>query len=340
MILLQISQALQNLNNTVSTSLANLGESKAIDAIVGIILSKTQTLALLFGVCFYLLMLGFNYLKSGINKFTNPNDNMFIDLNELTRTIGLLFLIACYPIFMGAVAQFVNVSYGMTKLSGSDYKQMITISDSINANYVRATTNPALAKAQDVANICAKTGNKYISQANCDLANDFINDYGNSGTVKVNTNTSNTGFLAGPIKQALIDAAAAIQGSIFLFVVTALKLVIYSITKLWLKILYVTGPLAIAFSILPFFRRQGEIWFGYYLNTCFVFVTFNILDCIFFGILSNQVGIGTNSSIPGAYYNQNITCIYYTILIIAYLSAFRITSYYVDTALPASALPT
>src|SRR5208282_611747 len=137
MMLLQISQALQNLNSTINTSLANLGESSAIDAIVGKILSKTQTLALLLGVCFYLIMLGFNYVKSGINKFTNPHEHMFIDLNELTRTIGLLFIIASYPIFMGVVAQFVNVSYSMTKLSSANYQEMISISDSINANYAR-----------------------------------------------------------------------------------------------------------------------------------------------------------------------------------------------------------
>ncbi len=340
MTVLQISQGLQTLNNTISTGLANLGESKAIDAIVGQILSKTQALALLLGVCFYLLMLGFNYLKSGINKFTNHGDHFFIDLNELTRTIGLLFLIGSYPIIMGAVAQFVNVSYSMTKMSGNEYQTMINISDSINSQYARQTIDPKLSRAQYAMYHCNKNDNpKIFTPSICAMAQSTINDASNKGPIPVDADKTGLFEIGKKIKNAFIDAVNSLYAALFLFMIQAIKMVIYGITKLWLKILYVTGPLALAFAILPFFRRQGEVWFGYFLNTCFVFVTFNILDCIFFGILANQIGadqaVNLNSSavnVANTIYSQNTITMYYIILIIAYLSAFRITSYYVGHA--------
>lgn len=330
MIILQVSQGLQTLNNTVTTALANLGESKAIDSIVGQILTKTQTLALLLGICFYLLMLGFNYLKSGINKFTNPGNNFFIDLNELTRTIGLLFLIGSYPIIMGAVAQFVNVSYSMTKMTKDEYQTMINTTKQINMQFAQAAENSELTKNQNIVKQC-NSGNGQFTPEQCKIAQDYINEISNSGSLPVNT--KNTGWydIVSRLTNAIVDGINSLLSSFFLFIIISLKTIVFTITKIWLKILYITGPLAIAFSILPFFRRQSEVWFGYYLNTCFVFITFNILDCIFFGILANQVGTD-QSLFQDPVNTQRTTVVFYLILIIAYCSAFRITSYYVGSA--------
>ncbi len=330
MVLLQMSQGLQTLNNTVTNALTNLGESKAIDSIVGQILTKTQTLALLLGVCFYMLMLGFNYLKSGINKFTNPGNNFFIDLNELTRTIGLLFLIGSYPIIMGAVAQFVNVSYSMTRMTSDEYQTMINTTKLINQQYAQAAVYPELAKNQNIVKQCNSSNNVYTPEQ-CKIAQDYINEISNSGSTPVNANNTGWFDIVRKLSNAIIEGINFLVSSFFLFIIMSLKTIVFTITKIWLKILYVTGPLAIAFSILPFFRRQGEVWFGYYLNTCFVFITFNILDCIFFGIMANQSAYDIAGTQNPAV-TQTTTVTFYLILIIAYFSAFRITSYYVGSA--------
>jgi hypothetical protein len=333
MILLQLSQGLVDMEQTVTTALANLGETPAIDSIVGQILTKTQTLALLLGVCFYLLMLGFNYVKSGINKFTNPGDHFFIDLPELTRTIGLLFLIGSFPIFMGVVAQFVNVSYSMTKMSRDEYNTMINAARSINAQYALQTINPELAKAQHIVMLC-NSGSNLVTPGNCKMAQDVVNEFTNSGSTPVNANKASWYDIVTKLTDAIVDGIDSLVASLFLFIIVAIKMIIFGITKIWLKILYVTGPIALAFSIIPFFRRQGEVWFGYYLNTCFVFITFNILDCIFFGFMANQIAVdqSPNLSDAGSMMSQSSTITYYLILIIAYVSAFRITSYYVGHA--------
>jgi hypothetical protein len=321
---------MQALNNIVTNALANLAESKAIDSIVSQILTKTQTLALLLGICFYMLMLGFNYLKSGINKFTNPGNNFFIDLNELTRTIGLLFLIGSYPIIMGAVAQFVNVSYSMTRMTGNEYQTMINTSRLINRQYAQEAANPELTKNQNIVAQCNSGNNLYTPQQ-CKIAQDYINEISNSGSTPVNTKSGGVFDIVRKLSDAIVDGMNSLIASLFLFIIMSLKTIVFTITKIWLKVLYVTGPLAIAFSILPFFRRQGEVWFGYYLNTCFVFITFNILDCIFFGILANETGSDITGSQNPIMSQQN-TITFYFILMIAYFSAFRITSYYVGSA--------
>jgi hypothetical protein len=211
---------------------------------------------------------------------------------------------------------------------------MINTAKIINSQYALQATNPELAKAQNIVKLC-NSGSNLVTQNQCKVAQDVINDFNNRGATPINASKSSWYDIVSKLSQAIIDGINSLIASFFMFIIVAIKMIIFGITKIWLKILYVTGPLALAFSILPFFRRQGEVWFGYYLNTCFVFITFNILDCIFFGFLANQIAadqVPNFNNLSNYYNSQNSTITYYLILIIAYVSAFRITSYYVGSA--------
>jgi len=318
------------INKFLTDNMSQYAEGPAIDNVVKTILKKTTELAMLLGICFYLIMLGFNYLKSGIDKFTNPNSEFFIDLNELTRSIGLLTLIALFPTIMTVVVGFVNVSYKMTKLSKADYETMEGQNTAINHMYAGYIKYPEYTKA---LNQIAKCNSGEQSGLPCYYWQQVKTEWEQSG--KKNTDKTKTvpatvttkpaetpPMTGGIISDAISSAITELIGMLMLSLITCAKMIIFAITKIWLKVLYVVGPLALAFSIIPFFRRQGEIWFGYFLNTCFVFVTFNILDCIFFGFLTLKRA--------AVYQTQETSVVtYYFVLLIAYFSAFRITSYYV-----------
>jgi hypothetical protein len=59
-----------------------------------------------------------------------------------------------------------------------------------------------------------------------------------------------------------------------------IKVLITGLATAILKILICLGPLAIAFSILPLFRKGVEMWFSTIITTLFVFTTLNILEHI------------------------------------------------------------
>lgn len=335
-----LDSSMNDIYSTLNQSLSQYAEGPAIDNVVTQILNKTLNLGMLLGICFYLIMLGFNYLKSGIDRVSNPNASFFIDLNELTRSLGILTLIGMYAIVMTVVVGFVNVSFKLTKMSQDDYTKLVAQTTAINQKYAREITLPVYNKALDKVAACAKgKGSTY----DCAYWQQVKSDWEQAGaknttesippiTPNIITKEKETPPVSeGIITSAIVAGVEEIVGQLMAFLVGACKTVIYAITKIWLKILYVTGPLALAFSILPFFRKQGEIWFGYFLNTCFVFVTFNILDCIFYGFMAvSRTTSYTGYTVNANTASQNISIMtYYFVLLIAYLSAFRITSYYV-----------
>lgn len=90
------------------------------------------------------------------------------------------------------------------------------------------------------------------------------------------------------------------------------------------RILYVIGPLAIAFSIIPAFKDKLSAWFGMYLNCLCVPFTLNIINGVFYNM--------SHALLKGRYISGDLFIIFNICYIVVICLAFWITSFYVGSS--------
>jgi flagellar biosynthesis protein FliQ len=123
------------------------------------------------------------------------------------------------------------------------------------------------------------------------------------------------------------DAIAAILEALLFIIAQAIRIVISLILIYLVKILYIVGPLAFLFSMLPMFREKAGEWFSAYVNCLFCFTTFNLLDSLLIHNLFGQIGDMANSQ--GQTFFPRI--VMHLVTVILYPMVFWLTAKYVGT---------
>jgi hypothetical protein len=69
----------------------------------------------------------------------------------------------------------------------------------------------------------------------------------------------------------------------------AIRIIIQMLTNVLILVFFVMGPYALVFSILPTFESKLEQWFKTYFTLCFVPITFNIMDGVYYSLVNSVV---------------------------------------------------
>lgn len=323
------------MNDIVIQALKQLNETRFLDVTVEKVASRVVIVAIILGIIFYLINLGFNYIKTGVSKLSGKDGGYFIDFEELMRTLGILTLICLYFPVMTAVTQLCDFAYDMTKPNQAKYDNLVKSFKSINEDAKLFSSNNREEKLKQIVRdfesgkdtkITRETYNYSIRELKKLNAAKGKNVTTGNDPQSINAAKDN-GFNWSSFDPVRWLADVVVVGLLELLSELA-KGIVFGVTKIFLKFLYCTGALALAFSIIPFMRRQGEIWFCKFISTYFVFVTFNILDHFLAATFDNGTphfgdGAAQISTFGSSYITYNL------VLIIAYFSAFKITSWYV-----------
>ena len=116
-------------------------------------------------------------------------------------------------------------------------------------------------------------------------------------------------------------------GGIIALFIAMIKAVMVGISLVLIKLLYIFGPLAIGFSILPFMREKVVVWFGTYLTIALNLVTLNFIDMLLYNIMIGE----TVALQHGNTIDNFATTSFNLVMIVTYIMSFWITSKWVGS---------
>jgi hypothetical protein len=108
------------------------------------------------------------------------------------------------------------------------------------------------------------------------------------------------------------------------------KFVIILFSGVFIQFCIIVSPLAMAFSILPIFKDQVEKLLQVFFNVCFVGLTMNILDHMFFDSLFEKIIGALNDPLADIFNYIMVAATCFTIVIF-YLLSFWLTAKYVGS---------
>lgn len=114
---------------------------------------------------------------------------------------------------------------------------------------------------------------------------------------------------------------------------TIVSVVVHVLAHVISRVLFVLGPLVIAFSIIPMWKDKLEKWFGIFINTLMVAGTLTVLDRIMYGAIN-----GPFASMLQA--NPWNSIAFSLVMVILYLLSFWLTSLFVGSESAAKVLTT
>jgi hypothetical protein len=292
-------------------------------------LNKVVALSTMIGITLYFIGLGYNYAKSVMDKMQGGEETGFIDIKELIRTLVLLGCILVYPILADGLVATMNLFRYMSSPAGNQYAAFTEVgrkyaqySEGFNADLNELMIDDVLQNPGDYDTTTvtfARMEKSRFEQARAEGDPDFDNIEGRQ----------NRGFLKWLVYLNPNAWPSLAIKSIIGFLSSAIKYIVGIIATYMLKIFIVLGPLALAFSILPMFKGKLEEWFGTVLTLGFVFVTYNILDMIFYAHMSGIVNDPAIIAGGTAHNNPTVTFAFDLAYLIAYIMVFWITSKYV-----------
>jgi len=261
-----------------------LQNQEIFDGLVNSLCASTVAVAFGLSGLFFFISLAWNYLNTGVKSLSGLNPESFVNVSEIIRT---LVIVACIGMYIPLVKTGVNtIEYinGMTKPTNLvQYVQSARNQQKVDdwlMNPLRQQFDSHLTK---IEKLYGKDSEKYKAFAaavnltdkaasNIDLneterdapTNSFDFSFSLLNFFFENPN----GFIT-----IILSAFAAIIRSI-------ISPLIYAVVIGMSKFLIIVGPIAFAFSILPVFRRQIEVWATTLVNALMVFTTLNILEMI------------------------------------------------------------
>lgn len=108
------------------------------------------------------------------------------------------------------------------------------------------------------------------------------------------------------------------------------KFVILLFSGVFIQFCIIISPLAMAFSMLPIFKDQMKKLLSVFFNACFVGLTMNILDHMFFDTLFEKI-VGALNAPDADIFNYIMIAATCFTIVIFYLMAFWLTSKYVGS---------
>jgi len=225
-------------------------DSEIIDSVVSQVTTETVKAALILAATFYGLSFGWNYLKTGFDRMTTGKPGPPIDLQHLAKSIVLILFIVSYkPIISVADSYMMYIN----SLSSPSKNQMTAM----GANFVEVVKKTELDSIIKTTRVHTKEGKTAKEALTMTVKNQIYN------MLKVS------------------NPAWWMEMSVFWILKTItvlMKGIIGSIAAFIFKFMLIVGPLAAAFSILPFQTSKLEEWAGTTLGAGMVYTSFNILD--------------------------------------------------------------
>jgi len=263
---------------------------KSLIAVIGI----TSTLALALAGVFFLLIVGYSYVKSSIRLISDPTPGKLLDVNELARILLMGGLIALYIPIVTMGMGIVEMADEFTNPTFKNSPEIQTAMDKyLDAYYYEDDLTLACRKVMANPNNKAQVkvvARRLLSQRKLQLKGEDQASQ-DLATEAMITNTivqpQNPWFMM-KIVSAVFTAIGMIIANLAM-----------AIANFGVKVLIALGPLAFAFSIIPAFRNQVVTWASATLGMAFTIITINIItwiDKIYFLNITFDPGDFSNSA--------------------------------------------
>lgn len=324
-----------------------------LDATIQSVILAVSGLAIAMALVFLALSIAWNYALTAVKRLKDQTASFFVDIEELIRVGIVIGCIILYMPLMSLVILFAQSASSTINPGDQVRKNMKDMTDKIHKAFILRTTygevadllavakdpnNPQNSKAQST--LLEKYHVNYtVPTALEDYAASQNNKDNNSTITSTNSSSTNTtsqkqedkkedgdhSFLVWLIITNLskcLEWLALLLGKLMRFIMLIF-------VEGYVKVLLCLGPLAFAFSIIPAFKNQINIWAGALLNALFCFLTINILDSITYGMLTDVSDyLSSDNSIT----HQWDSCCLSITMMVLYLSVFKLTAKYVGQA--------
>lgn len=274
--------------------------------------AKFATIAMGVATICFVINLSYNYFKHGAESFLDSDgSSRFPDYMEIARCMVIMFCLTLYvPITKVIVGSFEVINEA-TELSTTATNELSDLSSRYMGR--EAETQETIDKH------ALKAGASDESKGEA-YAHVYHTDTENVDESKPSVETDKGSWL-GMLNP--VHWVAMIIHALASLILGIIELLILGANVIIVKVLVILGSFAFAFSILPPFRKQLEVWFGTLCSVCFSFVVINVLNHIVLHIFRNFASPG--SLVESAHSTSLTLCIDIT-LIGAYCSVYWLSS--------------
>lgn len=262
------------LNSTLVDFTDLVKKSAIIDPFLLKMILKVSLVAGGIAITLAILNIGYNYIKNALQQITNQQAERIIDINEIARTLIILALIGLYT-------PIITASMGAIDMISDKLKMTVNGEDKLVEDYVNKAYDYYFYTNEKIIALEEKVKTENDEAKRNDL-NRIIQEEreklkkGESTVKESNGETLRQamGFSVGSIiTQRIVGGVMTVIGLI-------IENIALGIASLGLKILLVLGPLAFAFSILPVFKNQINVWASATLNFAFASITMEIIHAL------------------------------------------------------------
>ena len=327
--------------NDANSILETLFNSNIIDGAVNGMIGVVVLISLVIATMLYLFTLGFNYLKSAVSSLKDQSTS-FVDYEELARTLLIIGIIIIYLPLINATTSTINYLNRFTAPGRNEYKVMQVYAEQyLETGQTFAATYSLEALKKLLEEDAKLPAGERMSESERMKIEQMIEkkeqEKAEKGVETDKGEEEGEGTLITILKRSIkfIMTPSEWVDTIFyglaLVLVGLIKMIIYGVAINVLKVLAIIGPLAFAFSILPAFRNQMNIWAGTYLNVAFVFTTMNVIDAMLIASTKLFVMEGKSTDL-GSYGTSvgNMDSLFFLVTtIVMYLSVFWLTSKFI-----------
>lgn len=297
----------------------NIFKNDLLQVAVSTMCQQTSIIGIGLAIFFFVLMLGYNYVKNSIEAVTSDNkDGEIVSIKEITRCIVILLMIIAYPlVIMPTLNGFV---YTVNSLTRPSLKQQAVYYEKINKYYeqVKLSEEQAQQKKKDALQKIVNSKDPKITAEQKQVAQALLDDMDDSSV------GSQVLGLFKAFTSAIQASVSALGTALLSTIAGLIKIIIAIMSVLIFKILLVLGPLALAVSIIPAFKGQADVWFGTTITAGLVLTTIHILDHLYFVIMAATFSAGVNGEFSATDINM-MTALSFT-MIIMYSMTFWLTS--------------
>jgi len=246
----------------------DLVSNPALDSSILQTINTVQSIALGIAIFLYIVTLGWNYAKTSLLSLVN-NDSKFFDIPELLRTIVIIIVIMNYSSIAQGIDSAVSIINKYTKLDSTETAKL----QQYTKNYVQAQLDAEKNAQQEAINKLKPKGADATQQVQVAKT-----DNANMPSSKVESEQLNWFTEMNAIMNSSGGMTEYIFHQLFKMLHSIIAIIVQLFAVYTFKLLLILGSLAFAFSIIPSFRNQIDVWFGALLNVGFTFTTLNILD--------------------------------------------------------------
>ena len=291
--------------------------SEFIDDGVSKVTGEVQGLALILGGGFMIMSYGY-YMMKGI---LNIRSGFREVVSKLLRSFILMFLIGAYPLIFGAVANLADLINGYTAPSLTN---MVEIHDKMLEDRIKKEEGDyteSLESESRYQNLDGATQTELDEAKQKQAAVNETVEEDEDDFWGFETEMKKLTYYLNPMR-----FFHGIRDAIFLAIFFGVRVIISAVAITMIKVMYVIGPLSIAFSMIPAFQDKLSKWFGLWTNCLLVFTTMNIIDHVVYNVMLDS--FYTDNHWEG---NSPALTNFYLGVLIVYCLSFWLTAHFVGS---------